>query len=99
MYVVLRVAAAIPTLLGVTVFAFLLVHMAPGDPLTALTAGRVPQEVLEHLRAFYGFDLPLPVQYLHWLGQVVGGDLGASFSTGRSVAPELLSALNESLKI
>jgi peptide/nickel transport system permease protein len=99
MYVILRIAAAVPTLLGVTLFAFLLVHMAPGDPLSALTQGYASQEVLERLRSFYGFDLPLPVQYLHWLGRVVVGDFGASFSTGRSVAPELLAALNESLKI
>ena len=99
MYVIIRLAAAIPTLLGVTLFAFILVHLAPGDPLTALTGGRVSQEVLAHLRSFYGFDLPLPVQYLHWLGRLVVGDFGASFSTGRNVAPELLGATDESLKI
>jgi peptide/nickel transport system permease protein len=99
MYVILRIAAAVPTLLGVTLFAFLLVHLAPGDPISAMTQGGASQEVLQHLRAFYGFDLPLPVQYLHWLSRVVVGDLGASFSTGRNVAPELFSALNESLKI
>ena len=99
MYVILRIAAAVPTLLGVTLFAFLLIHMAPGDPLATLTQGYASQEVLAHLRSFYGFDLPLPVQYLHWLGHVVVGDLGESFSSGRSVAPELVSALNESLKI
>ena len=99
MYVILRIAAAVPTLLGVTLFAFLLVRMAPGDPLAALTGGRVSQEVLDHMRSFYGLDLPLPVQYLHWLGRLAIGDFGASFSTGRSVAPELFSAVNASLKI
>jgi peptide/nickel transport system permease protein len=99
MYAILRIAAAVPTLLGVTLFAFVLVHMAPGDPLTTLTGGRVSQDVLNHLRSFYGFDLPLPLQYLHWLGQLVVGNFGASFSTGRSVAPELLSAFVNSLKI
>jgi peptide/nickel transport system permease protein len=98
-YLILRIGAAIPTLLGVTLFAFLLTHMAPGDPLTALTGGHLSQDALEHIRSFYGFDLPLPQQYMHWLGRVALGDFGASFATGRSVAPELLSAFSNSLKI
>jgi peptide/nickel transport system permease protein len=99
MYALLRIAMAIPTLLGVTVFTFLMVHMSPGDPLTVLTGGRISQEVLDRIRVFYGFDQPLPVQYGRWLARIVVGDFGVSFSTGRAVAPELLAALANSLKI
>lgn len=99
MYVLVRIASAVPTMLGVTIFAFLMVHLAPGDPLAALTGGRVPADVLAHLRSFYGFDLPLPVQYFHWLGNVLTGDFGASFTSGRAVTPELLSAVGNSLKV
>jgi peptide/nickel transport system permease protein len=98
MYAAIRIAAAVPTLLGVSVFAFLMVHLAPGDPLTAMTGGLAPQSVVQQFAAFYGFDRPLPEQYLHWLSNVLRGDLGVSVSSGRSVGPELLAAFENSLK-
>jgi peptide/nickel transport system permease protein len=99
MYLIVRTASAIPTLLGVTLFVFLLVHLAPGDPLTALTSGLASSDVRKELEGFYGFDRPLAEQYFHWLGRIAVGDFGLSFSTGRSVGPELMSATGNSLKL
>jgi peptide/nickel transport system permease protein len=99
MYAVWRIAAAVPTLLGVSLFAFLMVHLSPGDPMTSLTGGLVSQEIVEQFGAYYGFDRPLPAQYASWLGKVLTGDFGVSISNGRSVAPELFSSVNASLKV
>ncbi len=99
MYLAVRIASAMPTLLGVTLVAFLLVHLAPGDPLTTLTGGLASEEVRKGLEAFYGFDRPLPEQYLSWLRHIGSGDFGMSFSSGRRVGPELLAATWNSLKL
>jgi peptide/nickel transport system permease protein len=89
-YFVRRVLIAIPVLLGITVFSFLVLAAAPGDPVTS----RLSPEVLARLtpaelaaeRHALGLDQPLPVQYLVWLQGVLQGDLGYSSLDGRSVA-------------
>jgi peptide/nickel transport system permease protein len=98
-YALLRLAAAVPTLLGVSLVTFLLVHLAPGDPLATLTQGLAPESVMAALRAYYGFDQPLPVQYLRWLGQVAQGEFGVSIATGQAITPALGAALANTLKI
>lgn len=92
-YVLKRLAYALPIALGVTVVIFLLAHLAPGDPISAIVGGDAPQAVVERLKAEYGFDRPLPVQYVLWLGRVLAGDLGRSIATGRPVAFELGAAV------
>jgi ABC-type dipeptide/oligopeptide/nickel transport system permease component len=86
-----RVLATLPTLLGVVTFAFLLIHIAPGDPAELMLgdyAGVSPQ-VLRDMRARLGVDQPLPVQYVRYLGQVLTGDLGRSFRTNQPVLSEI----------
>lgn len=86
-----RVLATLPTLLGVVTFAFLLIHIAPGDPAELMLgdyAGVSPQ-VLRDMRARLGVDQPLPVQYARYLGQVLTGDLGRSFRTNQPVLSEI----------
>lgn len=96
-YILKRLAYAAPIALAVTVVCFLLVHIAPGDPLNAIAPADAPAEVIEALKAAYGFDLPLPVQYAKWLGRALLGDLGHSVATGRTVSSEVLSAVNNTL--
>jgi peptide/nickel transport system permease protein len=88
-YILRRVLYAVPIAIGVTLFVFSLVHLAPGDPLSAVVSPETPPEVVERLKADYGFDKPLAVQYLAWLRRAVTGDLGVSTATGRSVLGEL----------
>lgn len=88
-----RLLAAIPALLGATLIAFVLGVIAPGDPaLEALSQGPAdapnPAEVAA-LRAEWGLDQPLPIQYVNWLGRVLRGDLGVSYSNNLSVTQEL----------
>lgn len=98
-YILRRLLYTLPIALGVTLIAFLLVHLAPGDPLNAVVPADAPAEVVEELRRAYGFDKPLPLQYLIWLGRTLTGDLGRSVATGRSVAAELAPALRNTLML
>lgn len=92
-YIAHRILYVLPIALGVTLFVFSLVHLAPGDPLSAVVAPDTPREVVERLKADYGFDRPLPVQYLKWLGRAASGDLGLSTATGRPVGKEIAGAV------
>lgn len=88
-YLAIRLLAAIPTLVALTVVAFLLTTAARGDPaLEALQqAGETPSpETLAAYRQELGLDAPLPVRYARWLGDAVRGDLGRSYLSRRPVA-------------
>lgn len=92
-YIVRRLLLGIPTLLGVTVIVFSLMHLAPGDPISAMLPPDAPQEVVQMIRQQMGFDKPLPVQYWLWLTRVAQGDLGRSITTRRPVIEDIRSAL------
>jgi len=83
--------------LALTLLVFALVHLAPGDPISAIVPPDAPKEVVDKLKEYYGFDQPLPVQYLRWLGVTLTGDLGTSIGTGRSVASEVGSAFGNTI--
>jgi peptide/nickel transport system permease protein len=81
-YILRRVVQAVPTLLGITILAYAIIRLAPGDPLLVFEDSRgVTAEQLAQLRAAYGFDRPLPIQYLDWLGRAARLDFGRSFQT------------------
>jgi len=82
---------------GVSIVCFLLVHIAPGDPLTAIMPIDATAEQQAQMRAAYGFDRPLPIQYGIWLWKVLHGDLGNSIATGRPVVSEVTKAVGNSL--
>ncbi len=96
-YTLRRLAYVIPVAFGVTVICFLLVHIAPGDPLTAVMPIDATAEQQAEMMAEYGFDKPLPVQYVVWLGNALTGNLGASIATGRPVASEVMRAVGNTL--
>ncbi len=82
-YLAKRFLALVPILLGITVISFLILHLTPGEPTDLQTQlnPRATSEVRERLRAFYGLDRPLHVQYLDWLKRFSRLDFGESFST------------------
>ncbi|MGH2558917.1 MAG: ABC transporter permease [Thermomicrobiales bacterium] len=88
-YLIRRTVQAVPLLLGISVLVFLLLQMTPGGPLAVSersgASGRVTQEDFQRLRDKYGLDDPLYVQYFNWLKELVQGDWGTSFNTGRPV--------------
>jgi peptide/nickel transport system permease protein len=92
--ILVRLALTLPILLGVSIVAFGLMRMLPGDFAEAAAGTTsVSAEVLETTRAQLGLDRPLWEQYGIWLQNVVTGDLGRSFATKRPVATELLPRL------
>jgi peptide/nickel transport system permease protein len=96
-YTLKRLLYVTPVVIGVSIICFLLVHIAPGDPLSAVLPADATQELVEQMRAVYGFDQPLPVQYALWFWKVMHGDLGTSIATGRSVADEVTHAVGNTL--
>jgi len=92
-YITHRILYAIPISIGVTIFCFALVYMAPGDPLTRLLPDDASPEVIAMMKQAYGLDKPIPIQYLVWLGNALSGDLGTSIQTNRPVLNEVSKAL------
>ncbi|HOT49382.1 MAG TPA: ABC transporter permease [Candidatus Hydrogenedentes bacterium] len=90
-YIVKRLIIAIPTLLLISIISFVIIQLPPGDYLTtyianlAQTGETADEAVIESLRARYGLDKPLPVQYIKWIGGVLHGDFGQSFSLNKPV--------------
>ncbi len=93
LYLIRRVLYAIPIALSVGLVCFLLVHIAPGDPINAIVPPDAPQAVVDQIRTEYGLDKPLPIQFAIWLYHVCQGDLGRSLATGRSVWSDLSVAI------
>ncbi|TCP42256.1 ABC transporter permease [Rhodovulum marinum] len=96
-YLVRRLILVLPVAFGVSVICFLLVQIAPGDPLTAIMPVDATAEEQAVMRAAYGLDKPLPVQYAIWIGNLLQGDMGKSIATGRPVASEVFGAVQNSL--
>ncbi|WP_293857480.1 ABC transporter permease [uncultured Alsobacter sp.] len=96
-YTAKRFVLMLPVAIGVSLVCFLLVHLAPGDPLSAVLPTDASAETQAEMRKLYGFDKPLPVQYGLWLGRVLQGDLGVSIASGRPVAGEVINAVENSL--
>jgi peptide/nickel transport system permease protein len=96
-YLLRRVLYAVPIALAVGFVCFMLVQIAPGDPINAIVPPDAPQDVVEQVRKDYGLDQPLPVQFGLWLFKVVQGDLGRSLATGRPVWGDLHSAIGNTL--
>lgn len=87
-----RIGLLIPTFIGVTLLAFSLIHLIPGDPIELLAGERgITPERHAEMRAVMGFDRPLWEQYLSYLGKAVQGDLGNSIKTKQPVLDEFLT--------
>ena len=100
-FVLRRLAIAVPVLIGVTLLAYLLVDLAPGDPVTALidpiTRAELGAEWVELRKEQLGLNDPAPVRYLLWLGEVARGNLGYSLVSGQSVAEQVGARLGPTL--
>jgi peptide/nickel transport system permease protein/oligopeptide transport system permease protein len=90
-YLVHRLLVTIPTVLGVITLAFVLIHIAPGDPAELVLGDYigVTPEVLAEVRERLGVDRPLGVQYVTYVSRVARGDLGRSFRTNQLVLAEI----------
>ena len=90
---------AIPTLLLVMVFVFILQRLLPGDPLLVMAGEERDPVVLEELRKLYGFDQPLPVQFLVWMREVLSGNFGVSLRTSIPVTQLIAQTLPVTIQL
>ena len=99
-FIVTRVSLVIPTFLGVTLLAFALIHLIPGDPIL-LMSGERGIDAARHaeLRAELRLDEPLLVQYGYYLGDLLSGDLGRSILTKEPVLSEFLTLFPATLEL
>lgn len=98
-FIVRRLLLAIPTLFGVLVVAFLLLYVAPGDPVTAMIGERADPETIARLRAELRLDDPLPVQFGHYVAGIAHGDLGHSYITNRPILQDVVERFPKTLQL
>ncbi len=96
-YILRRLISAVPVLLGITIIVFLVMAMIPGDPATAILGSYATPENVERLNRDLGLDKPLVVRYFIWLGDMLTGDFGRSFSLNRPVLDEIFDRFSATL--
>lgn len=95
-YLIKRLILMVPLFIGITIISFAVIHLAPGSPIDMATDlnPKATAEVKARLRALYGLDKPLHVQYWNWMSRLVAFDFGNSFSQdGRKVTDKILERL------
>ena len=95
----LRLTALMVTLFVASLLIFLLLEILPGDPAAVILGVGAQEDTLRALRAELGLDLPAPVRYLNWLGEVLQGDLGRSYTYDTPVQELLLNRVELSLPL
>jgi peptide/nickel transport system permease protein len=98
-YVIRRMVQALPVVLGITVITFALAKAMPGDPFSSILNPRINAASLAHMRYEKGLLDPLPVQYYHWLVQLLHGNLGTSFSISEPVTQVIADRLPPTLTL
>ena len=96
-YIVQRLLSALMVLVGVSILVFLVLHLTPGDPVQIMLGPTAKPGDIDRLRAEFGLDDPLPVQYLRWVSRALQGDLGRSIQLNRPVLPELMGRFQATL--
>jgi peptide/nickel transport system permease protein len=98
-YSLRRLLLLIPTLFGVTVVAFVLLRVLPGDPIGTILGQTAGEEEIAAARARFGLDKPIIVQFWDYLRNLVTGDLGTSIQSGRPVRDEILDRIGPTLEL
>ncbi len=96
-YFLKRLVMAVPVLFGLTIIVFLIMAMIPGDPATAILGAYATPENVARINEQLGLDRSLPEQYFIWLGNMLQGDFGRSYSLNRPVIDEVLERFNATL--
>ena len=98
-YIARRIVLMVPVAFLVTVIIFVLVRMAPGDPVLTYAGEERDPEQLAEIRRSLGLDEPLPIQYFYWLGRAAQGDFGRSIRTRQPVAEAIWERLGATLQL
>src|SRR5437868_1450637 len=98
-FLVRRLLLAVPTLFGVLVVAFVLLYIAPGDPVQAMIGEHADEETIQRLRAQLHLDDPLPQRFGHYVASVARGDLGRSYITNRPITQDIRERFPKTLQL
>jgi len=98
-YILRRVLLLIPLLLAISVVVFFMIHLIPGDPVQIMLGNKGTAEDAARLRSELGFDQPLHIQYLKFLGNLVQGDLGRSIRNRNPVINEIKAAFPATIEL
>jgi peptide/nickel transport system permease protein len=85
-FIIRRFFQTVLVVVLVSIVSYLILQLIPGDPVVTMLGGESSQERIEMVRHELWLDRPLPVQYIHWLGNAIHGDFGKSMTTSDSVA-------------
>lgn len=94
-----RLLLLVPTLAGVTLATFLMLHLTPGDPVTIMLGEFASSSEVVRLRTELGLDRPLAVQYVKFVGRILLGDLGTSIRSRRPIAEEIGERLPPTIRL
>lgn len=98
-YILRRLVGLIPVLFGVSIVVFALIRFIPGDPVIVMLGERARPDDIARVRTELGFDRPIYVQYLEWMGRILHGDLGKSIINRTEVMVELRVRLAATLEL
>jgi peptide/nickel transport system permease protein len=98
-YCIRRSLWALPTMLAVLVFIFVVMRILPGDPAYAILGDEAPPEALEQFRRNWGLDKPLVVQFSDYLSGLLTGDLGLSMANRQPILPQIVRAMPYTLDL
>src|SRR5438132_1176464 len=98
-FILRRILLAIPTLFGVLVVAFLVLQVAPGDPVQAMVGERADSATVARLRAQLHLDEPLVKRFGIYVGDIAKGDLGRSYITDRPISRDIKERFPKTLQL
>ena len=98
-YTIRRLILAIPVILGILVVTFTIARLIPGDPCRAMLGEKVTQADCDRFNARHGFDKPIPVQFVKYMGNVLQGDFGDSIRFHRPVTIILIERLPTTIEL
>ena len=98
-YIIRRLLQIIPVIIGISIIVFMLMHLAPGDPIYMLLGEEATQEDYERLYEHYGFDRSIPVQYFDWATNALVGDFGESIRVEEPVSKLIYDRMGATLEL
>jgi len=100
-YLARRLGMMVPLLIGITIITFIVIHLAPGNPVEVATEmnPKASAEAREKLKKLYGLDKPLHVQYANWIVRFAKLDFGDSYTDGRPVMDKIVERLPVTISI
>lgn len=98
-YLIRRFIQMIPLLLGISIISFSVMHLAPGGPLDLMISPDLTPEDIARMQERFGLNEPVHVQYVKWFSQILQGNFGTSFRTGRPVIDMILARLPRTIQL